>query len=461
MQDLSNQQLKQLRNDSIAAHRAGRLDVALAGYARVLASFPKDAGLWTNLGALFRSQSRHEDALRAQWRAYALDPEAPGIRNNLANILNDLGHHQDSIEHRKRALDIDPDDSQQKALTGRALRSLGRYDDSIDVLSRALHDHPEDAEIELQLAFSNLAAGAFATGFKHYEARWRTKDSTPPKELPFPKWKGEDLHNQKVLIVPEQGFGDAVMMLRFLPQLKHVAGTVHVLSEKPMTRLFQGIAGADWVGSNVAATTDFDCWLTVMDLPGLFMQTTADIPVPTSLNIPDDSVARAKSITAAHQGTFKVGIVWSGSTTFKGNSFRSFGHRRFLPLSEIEGVQCFSLYKGPALGAFQNDGSQAFIVDAASTDRDFADCAAMMQEMDLIITSDTATAHIAGSLGRPTWCLLHWDPFWFFGHSGDTMPWYPTMRLFRQAKPQDWDSVFDVVTPALTDLAQSQQQDQQ
>jgi hypothetical protein len=146
---------------------------------------------------------------------------------------------------------------------------------------------------------------------------------------------------------------------------------------------------------------------------------------------------------------FKVGVVWSGSSTYKGNVFRSFTHREFLPMANVPNVQLFSLYKGPFLDAFHKDGSAALIIDAAGTDRDFADCAATMREMDLIITSDTATAHIAGSLGIPVWVMLHWDAFWVYRHTGDTTQWYPSMRLFRQDKPQDWTSVFDAAHAAL------------
>ena len=145
-------------------------------------------------------------------------------------------------------------------------------------------------------------------------------------------------------------------------------------------------------------------------------------------------------------------MVWSGSSTYKANAFRSFSHTEFLPLADKPGVQLFSLYKGPYLADFVRDGSAAFIVNAASDDRDFADCAAMMDEMDLIITSDTATAHIAGSLGRPTWTVLHFDPFWVFGHKTDETPWYPGMRLFRQGRPMDWGSAFAKVSAALDDL---------
>ncbi|WP_368185742.1 tetratricopeptide repeat protein [Aestuariibius sp. HNIBRBA575] len=448
MQTLSNDQLAALRHGAINAHQKGDIKAAQDAYCRYLSARPKDAGIWTNLGALYRSTERHDQALRAQRRAYAVQPEMAGVRNNLANILNDVGFHKESIALRHEILEQTPNDTQQKALIGKSLRSLGRYSDAITHLEAALGMHPDDAEIKLQLGFAQLADRQFEAGLQNYEARWDTAEAKPIS-IPYPKWDGGDLTGKKVLVVPEQGFGDAVLMMRFLPQLREIAGRVHVMAEKPMARLFETAEGIDWIGKVVSKDEKFDVWMTVMDLPRVGLKTVGDIPPPTRLNTPTDAKHRAAQIVAPYKDVFKVGIVWSGSVTFKGNSFRSFGHQEFLRLVDLDDVQLFSLYKGPALEAFQADGSAAFIVDAASTDRDFADCAAMMQDMDLVITSDTATAHIAGSLGVPVWTLLHWDPFWFFGHTGDTMPWYPSMRLFRQTAPHDWGSVFDQVQPEL------------
>ncbi|NCW68311.1 MAG: hypothetical protein EBV86_07020 [Marivivens sp.] len=179
----------------------------------------------------------------------------------------------------------------------------------------------------------------------------------------------------------------------------------------------------------------------MMDLGGIALKSDADLRSPTELSIPEDSRVRARAITAPYRDRFKVGIVWTGSVTYKANAFRSFSHTDFLPLTDLKNVQLFSLYKGPMIDAFYADGSAGLIVDAASSDRDFADCAATMEEMDLIISSDTATAHIAGSLGLPTWVVLHSDAFWVYRHIGDTTPWYPTMRLFRQHQALKWDEV--------------------
>jgi hypothetical protein len=254
-----------------------------------------------------------------------------------------------------------------------------------------------------------------------------------------------------VLILPEQGFGDMILLLRFIPTIQALGAKIRLVANKPLLRLLEGIDGIEWIGTGAAREDPVDLWLSLMDLPKQVFGPTENgvVPKPTKLKIPDDSTDRAKSITAQHRKMFKVGVVWSGSSTYKGNVFRSFTHREFLPMANVPNIQLFSLYKGPFWDSFYKDGSAALIIDAAGTERDFADCAATMREMDLIITSDTATAHIAGSLGVPVWVMLHWDAFWVYRHMGDTTPWYPTMRLFRQDKPQDWKSVFDAAHAAL------------
>ncbi len=431
---------------AVTLHREGKLAEARPFYAAHLAENPGDAGMWSNFGALLRSEGRHDLAIRAQERAFALDPEGRGVRNNLANALSDVGEYGRALELRRAILAREPGDVQQKAMTGKALRAMGRHAEGIAYLETAVAAHPEEHELRIQLALTQLAGGRYAEGFRNYEARWLTGELRPRK-VAQPKWQGEDLTGRTILVLPEQGFGDAIAFARFLPVLRRFnPARVMLFCEKPLLRLFEGVEGVDWMGPEVAPDAagrmPFDVWTNMMDLPPLHFDQSEAIPPPTRLNVPEDAYVRAERIVAPHRGRFKVGVVWCGSVTYRGNAFRSFSHTEFHALFDLPGVQMFSLYKGPELAAFQADGTSGFIVDTASTDRDFADCAAVMMEMDLIVTSDTATAHLAGSLGVPVWTLLHWDAFWLWQRAAETTPWYPSMRLIRQAHPRDWGGVF-------------------
>lgn len=439
---------------AVQLHNAGRMDDARAAYIAHLDQFPNDATAWSNLGALFRATKAYADALRAQRCAFAIDPRAPAVRINLANILSDIGDYDASLELRREMLTAAPDDANQKAMIGRCLRGQGKFTDAVDWLNAAAADHPQNTEVRLQLAFAQLAAGDYGPAFDNYRVRWQGAELSPRK-LPWPEWSGEPLAGKTIAVLPEQGFGDTVMFARFLPRLKALGARTLFVVKPPLQRVFQDLPGADWIGSEIPKAESVDYWINTIDLATIDLKSPADIPAPAQLHIPHDSQERAAEIVTLFKGKLRVGVVWSGSSTYKGNAFRSFSHRDFLPLASLPNVQLFSLYKGPYLEAMHSDGSAAFIRDAAGTDRDFADCAATMQQMDVIVTSDTATAHIAGSLGLPTWVVLHWDPFWVYGHAGDTTPWYPSMRLYRKKQALNWAVPLENVAEDLAAIAQN------
>lgn len=447
--------LQQLREGAIKLQQQGKQAEAANAYAQYLSQRPDDAAAWSNLGVLHRAAGRHAQALRAQERALRLKPDDAGALNNMANILSDLGHYDRSIAYRRKLLEMDPNNANQLSMIGRCLRGQGNYAQAIEHLKAALSHHPDHADMRLQLAFAQLGSGDYAAGFDAYQARWETGELTARK-LPYPKWQGEDLSDKTILVMPEQGFGDAVLFARFIPYLKELGATVHVLVEKPLVTLFANLKGADWAGPAVGPENRIDFYIDIVDLAAVYFQQNETVPEPSCLHVPDDSIERAKRIVKPFTKQFKIGVVWTGSVTYKANAFRSFSHTDFLPLTDIDGVQLFSLYKGPLLGPFATDGSSAFIIDTGSSERGFADTAATMQQMDLIITSDTATAHIAGSLGVPTWVVLHWDAFWVWRHHGDTTEWYPSVRLFRQDKPLDWTGAHSKVKTALIDYLKAQ-----
>jgi Tfp pilus assembly protein PilF len=437
-----------LKQRAIATHRAGHLDEARTMYSEYLSRAPDDARVWTNLGVLLRSGKALDLALRAQERAYSLDSRTTAIRNNLANILAEVGQDERAILIRRQMLAETPDDPDTVAMLGKSLRSLGRHDEAVQLLTGGMAEHPDATELQMQRALSHLSAGRYAEGFRDYEVRWRTGELTVPK-VKLPKWSGESLEGRSILVLSEQGLGDTILCARFLPYLRRRGGTVFFICKKPILRLLRQLDGVDWVGVQPPKDVSLDCWTNLMDVPRYAFEDHDEIPAPATLTIPADSKRRAIQTVAPFQDRYRVGVVWSGSTTYRFNHLRSFSHTRFLPLSDIAGVQLFSLYKGPLLEAYQADGASAFLLDTGSGDRDLADCAATMQRMDLIITSDTAAAHIAGSMGLEVWNLLHWSPFWLYGTRGDDSRWYPSMRLIRQDRPRNWDELFIRVQSAL------------
>lgn len=434
--------LTELRAAAVAAHQRGELETALAQYGRYLEQRPTDSGILSNLGALLRTEGQYDLALQAHRRAHALDMSGRGVRNNLANILSDIGHHAEALSLRQALGAEEPGNPDALAMICKTLRSMGKHDEGIAEMEAAIAAHPDHAELKIQLALTQLAAGRYGEGFATYGARWETGE-LQPRQMPCPQWDGGSLEGKRILVLPEQGFGDAIAFLRFLPVLRQFNPAQVILSgEGPIMRLLGAVDGADAVVKGVPDAAAYDTWTNIMDLPGLHFEADPAVPPPAKLTVPDDSRGRARAFTAAHRDKFRIGVVWTGSLTYRGNAFRSFSHTQFHSLLDLPDMQMFSLYKGPKLDAFRADGSAGLMIDAGGRDRDFGDTAALMQEMDLIITSDTATAHIAGTLGVRVWTLLHWDAFWLWQIERDTTPWYPTMQLIRQSAPRDWDSVF-------------------
>jgi len=237
-------------------------------------------------------------------------------------------------------------------------------------------------------------------------------------------------------------------MSRFIPQLKEMGAEVSMVVKPPLQRLMAKLDGLDHILSGASKSHPYDYYTPNMSLPH-FAGMPKDGPPPLpKLTIPDDSRERAKRVVHAFKDHFKIGIVWTGSLTYRANHRRSTGPDSFLGLAGVPGVQLFSLYKGDAHQNFVDGGMNGLILDACGRDRDFADTAAIIDEMDLMITTDTAVVHVAASLGKPIWHMLTWEGFWLYG-DGDTTPWYPSMRIFRQKANGEWDDVFQRVEAEL------------
>lgn len=241
-----SESVRDIRARAIKLHQAGELAQAAALYARYLACEPKDAGAWSNLGVLHRVVGRHLQALRAQERAVTLAPDDASLRSNYANILSDIGRYEESIAVREWILQREPDNLNHIAMIGRCLRGLGRYGDAETYLQAAIAKYPADVELQMQLAFAQLGAGDYAQAFQTYKARWLAGE-LKPRDLPFPEWDGASLAGKTVLVMPEQGFGDAVLFARFLPVLREMGAVVHCLIERPLAGLFETLEGVEWM----------------------------------------------------------------------------------------------------------------------------------------------------------------------------------------------------------------------
>jgi len=422
-------------------HQQGKLDEAEPLYRNYLSLRPGHARAWSNLGALLRKRGRFAASIAVHRKADQLHPDEVSIRNNLANSLADNGEFEEAAAIRRELLASEPDNPDRLRDLCAALRGLGRHEEIIELVDAAEAEGRTNGECLLQRSLSHLMLGNYARGFADFENRYEGDEVSLPKNAPWERWQGQDLAGKSILVLPEQGFGDAILMSRFLPGLKAMGPTVSMAVKPPLRRLFARIKGLDHMLEAARTTQKFDYYTPNMSLPHFVGLKDGKPPPAPRLTIPEDSRARARALTAAHQGSFKVGVVWTGSTTYRANNRRSTTPESYLGLATVPGVQLFSLYKGDVHTDFLQSGMAGLILDACGNDRDFADTAAVIEKMDLMITTDTAAVHIAATLGRPVWNLLSHEGFWLYGR-GETTPWYPSMRLFRQRAQGDWDELF-------------------
>ena len=414
---------------------------------------PGNADHWNALGVALRASGKPLQALGCYRRALDLRPGDIGVVSNWGNALKDLGRYREAVAMHQQVV---AKQSTSAAWTnlGVALHDGGMLADALAAFDRAVALDAKNAGAQFDRAQVLLRMGDYARGLVDFEARWKLPDRAQMPDYATPVWDGRALPGAAILIWPEQGFGDNILSMRFLPLVKSRVGRVVVGCKPELVRLFQNLPGADEIVPVGKAAPPHAAHVPVMSLARFFMKSLADVPPPARLSVPAEARRKLAPLLAQAGRRLKVGIVWSGSVTFKGNAQRAVGLDRFLPFAEIEGVQLFSLQKGPRAQEFAHSGARNFIVDLAPHCEDFAETAAAVEGLDLVIMTDSSVAHLCGSLGRPVWNLLPFMAYWLYLDGRSDSPWYPSMRLFRQRAPGDWDGVFAEAKTALAELAQ-------
>lgn len=446
--------LTRLRDAALKAHQEGRLDSAIAGYKRLLSLKSDAAGIWSNLGAALRAQKKYPAALACHRRALELAPEDGAFHGNCGNVLKDLGRVEEAVEAHERAVALQPDSPGAYHNLGVALREAGLHARAVEAFESALKLDPGLTKIEWDRAVCLLHQGKFAEGWKAYEARW-VLGELPNRRPDLPYHKDEPLDGKTVVVTLEQGFGDSILSARFLPQLRATGATVWLDVKPPLRRLFAALEGVDRITDPDKPVPGADYQVPIMSLPGMFETDFENIPPPPKLSIPEAARRKvAPLVMRGEQGTepFRVGVVWSGSVTFRNNHNRAAPLERFVGLSDVPGVRLYSLQKGPQEGDLRTTGADAVMTEIGGQVEDFAETAAAIEMMDLIVMTDSSVAHLAGSLGTPVWNLLNYVPYWLYLEAREDTPWYPAMRLIRQPKFGDWDSVFARIKADLPEL---------
>ncbi len=429
-------------------HRAEQIEPALKHYARAAALDLGHAMAWNNMGVILRRQGKRKAALACYRRAVAIKPDDPSHQSNLGNVLRDLGLLEEAERHGASAVALAPGNAGARHNHGLILQDLGRHREAIAAFEEAIRLEPGTVAFRWDRALNHLMAGDLAAGFAEYEVRWKLPHNPPPN-IAAPEWMGEPLDGRTILLWAEQGFGDTLQFVRYAPLVKaRGADRVILLAQPALVRLLAGTKGVDSVVTEGAPHPRFDCHAPLLSLPRLFGTTLETIPADCPyLAMPAGGGAALRRPAGVR---LAVGIAWAGKPTHKNDHNRSAGIEPFLTLMDDPQIAFHSLQKGPRAADLVTSGAAALVEDLSARIDDFADTARLLGQLDLVITVDTALAHLAGALGTPVWCAIPAVIDWRWMRGRSDSPWYPSMRLFRQPAPGDWARPFAEMKAALT-----------
>ena len=451
------------------AYQTGKTEEAIAHYQQALALNPNYAEVHNNLGAAFWQLGNAEAAIPAYREAVRLKPDYSDAYHNLGIALRHQKQTVEAIAAYRNAIALKPNYADAHTNMGLALREIGQLDEAIAHYQKSLEIRPNHPETHLYLAIALLLKGDFERGFAEYEWRWHQPGFSLGHYL-HNVWDGSPIEGKTILLRGEQGFGDAIQFIRYAPMVKARGCRVVVECQKPLARLLQTADGIDEIVVKGEALPYLDLQAALMSLPRLLGTTVDTIPnrVPylggefarspnRNFSLPEFELPASTPQCAISHPEYpipelqlKVGIVWAGSPQNKTDEQRSCGLSHFLSLLELQGMTFYSLQKGPRTADLTDNIKNIISLDAQLND--FADTAAAILQLDLVIAIDTAVAHLAGALAKPVWVLLPYAPDWRWMLDRDDSPWYPTMRLFRQSQPGDWLQVFVEVREALEAL---------
>jgi tetratricopeptide (TPR) repeat protein len=429
-------------------------DPALADCDRALALRPDAAPLHGNRGNILRGLGRRQEALASFDRALALNPGDAEAYNNRAIVHLELNRPMEALADCDRAIERRADFAFALLNRGNALQCLNRFDEALESFDRALALAPDLAEAHWNKSLLLLALGDFGRGLPEFEWRWR-RDGANPRNFTQPLWRGENLQGKTILLHAEQGFGDTIQFLRYVPMVVARGGKVILEIPDSLTPLVDRADGIIAMVRPGAPPPPFDLHCPLMSLPLAFGTTLASIPATMPyLHAPIGRAAHWKNVLAATDGK-RVGLAWSGKPSHKNDHNRSIALAQLMPLLSLPRVDFVSLQRD------YRDTDLAALAVAPNLRRldadlaDFGDTAAVIDNLDLVITVDTAVAHLAGALGKPVWILVPAIQDWRWLLRRDDSPWYPTARLFRQPEIGNWDGAIAKLTRDLAAFARA------
>jgi len=421
----------------------GRAEEAVAVNRRALDIAPERPEIHGNLGNALQALGRHEEAVVAYRMALTLRPATAGAQNNLGNSLKALGQLNEAARAFEKALEASPQHAQAWNNLANTLCDLKQFEQADAAYARARAAKPDSADIKYNEAFAHLLRGDFRRGWEHFDCRLAMGKGARPRSFSPPRWTGSlPLKGKSLLLHAEQGLGDTLQFVRYLRILgQNQEANIFVEVQPVLKGLLSGLPDAKLVFGQGERLPDFDFHCPLMSLPQIFGTELDSIPASVPyLTPPPDKAARWRA-ALGQSARPRVGLVWAGNPRHPHDRFRSIPLSLLLPAIRDLPGSFFALQKDLRPGDSELIAAAPALTDLSPQLADFTDTAAIVAALDLVVTVDTAVAHLAGSMAVPTWLLLPFAPDWRWLLERTDSPWYPTFKLFRQPAVGDWRSV--------------------
>lgn len=440
----------------VLANSVGKNDFAKLYLKKAIELMPNHSGCYVNMGNVYQSEKEYTKSMIWYKMAIELNAKNRTAYNNLGVAYLHTGQLEDALTVIEKAIAIAPDYADAHLNYGEVLKNMGNYNAAVNAFNKAIFLCENNVEAHWNRSLALLTMGDFLNGWPGYEWRWQRPKTVKRNFLSGKRWQGEDLRGKTLFVFEEQGFGDTLQFIRYLPMLGQAGANV-ILEVRPAlvrlvcsnpvySRLCVRLQGAD-----PQFTDHFDFHVPLMSLPGLFKTQIETIPANGPYLKADPELVRIWKHRISRHQTFKVGLVWAGSPDHVNDNNRSIPLQLFTKLGQIEGVSYYSIQKEKHGKWTDAQSMNLFETDFGPRISDFADTAAIIENMDLLICVDTSVVHLGGAMGKPVWVLVPFAPDFRWMLDRKDSPWYPGMRLFRQSAVDDWPTVIDEVHNTLVE----------
>lgn len=457
--------LKAIFNLANVLRAANNFDEAIKYYYKAMELNPEFEEAYNNLGTVFNEKNEKNKAILNYKKAIEINPEFVDAYCNLAMVLKEQGKIDEALSWCYKAIVINPDNAEVYNKIGVILYYEKRFEEALNWYEKAVNLKPDSEEFHFNLGSTQILLENLEDGWENYDYRHfkNIKQKLKIESFKQPLWKGESLQNKTIYTYYEQGLGDSIQFVRYLPILKEMGTKVLFKAQTSLIELFkQNYPDIEILDESIQdKTLNFDLFSPILSLPGALKTNINNIPEtkkylkadPEKRNYYKEKIASSHLTDAPLNDSynkFKLGIVWQGSHTNKNDKNRSVSLDFFSEIAKLENINLYSLQKG--VGEEQIEKSSLNIINLGSSFNDFSDTAAAIENLDLVICVDTAVAHLSGALGIPTWILIPYIPCWRWFTERTDSPWYDSVKLFRQKEPGNWNEVKDRVLKAISTI---------